>query len=213
MRSLACGHCSTPFRPTITALPCPSSTTPSPIPCTIRYCNRLCLTRAQSTHPLLCPASNPASTALLTFARRAEWLALHALAQTTAKLVLACQASADEGEARRAWDVFVSLAVLSIEERSRGAGLEPDTGTWRRAWRVYVHAFGGRSAGAGTGGEGPKTTEAEVKALKRLVKRSVSEVLGSEAEEELWSYEGFLRGLGRMSLSECIQPYLPSNSD
>lgn len=122
-------------------------------------------------------------------------MALHALAQATAKVVLACQPqpqsqSQDANAAIEAWDVLASLAVLSLEDRCRASGLEPDRAAWKKAWRTFGHAFKEPS------------TEPERKALRRLVKKSVGEVLGDQVEEELLGYEGFLRGLGRMSLSE-----------
>ena len=52
---------------------------------------RLCLKRSEKTHPLLCPAQNPASVPLLTFARKRVWMALHVLARCTACLLLAHQ--------------------------------------------------------------------------------------------------------------------------
>lgn len=127
-------------------------------------------------------------------------MALHALAQAAAKVVLACQPQAQDGAAKEAWDIISSLAVLSLEDRCKTSGLEPDQAMWKRAWRTFSSALK------------EPASEKEKKALKKIVKREVGEVLGATVEEELWEYEGFLRGLGRMSLSKSfyffLQPFL-----
>ena len=87
----------------------------------MRYCNRLCLKRSRTTHPLLCAAQNPASVPLLKFARRAEWQALHALAQLTSRILLANQLQTDH-ELKNDWEVVKGLAVLGMEERFKDAG-------------------------------------------------------------------------------------------
>src|SRR5580698_9442622 len=89
--SQACAHCTTPLTERLSSSlvqRCPS--TPSGA-CPARFCNRLCLRRSETTHPLLCPAQNPASVPLLAFARKHAWMALHALTQCTARLLLAHQ--------------------------------------------------------------------------------------------------------------------------
>jgi hypothetical protein len=86
------------------------------------------------THPLLCPTQNPASIPLLTFARKHVWMALHALAQCTARLLLAHQQkqgrqrvgiSSHDGEEeeqgmRKDWRVYCTLADLGMEKRVKG---------------------------------------------------------------------------------------------
>ena len=90
----------------------------------------------RKTHPLLCPAQNPASIPLLTFARKHAWMALHALAQCTAGLLLAYQQQKkQQGRQQRAgigshdgeevgvredWSVYCALAGLGMEERVKG---------------------------------------------------------------------------------------------
>ena len=81
MSSHACGHCSTPLTASPLVVPCNASAGAGAVACPVRFCSRLCLARAVRTHPLLCAARNPASAPLLHFARRSEWMALHALAQ------------------------------------------------------------------------------------------------------------------------------------
>jgi hypothetical protein len=107
--------------------------------CPARFCNRLCLKRSEKTHPLLCPAQNPASVSLLAFARKHAWMALHALAQCTARLLLAHQqkqgrqragsgggggggggGEEEEEGMREDWSVYCALADLGMEERVKG---------------------------------------------------------------------------------------------
>ena len=113
-------------------LHCPTtSSTTSSASFPARFCNRLCLKRSEKSHPLLCPAQNPASVPLLTFARKHVWMALHALAQCTARLLLAHQqkqgrqragiSSRDNEEGMREdWSVYCVLADLGMEERVKG---------------------------------------------------------------------------------------------
>jgi hypothetical protein len=82
--------------------------------------------------PLLCIAQNPASVPLLTFARKHVWMALHALAQCTARLLLAHQQKQgrqwagitsldnEEDGMRKDWSVYCALADLGMEERVKG---------------------------------------------------------------------------------------------
>lgn len=88
----------------------------------MRYCNRLCLKRSNATHPLLCPAQNPASVPLLTFARKTEWIALHAISQCTSRILLANQRQGGEDVFKADWEVVKGLAVLGIEERFKVTG-------------------------------------------------------------------------------------------
>ena len=145
LASRACAHCTTPLTNhhlTSFILHCPttSSTTSTGGACPARFCNRLCLKRSEKTHPLLCPAQNPASVPLLTFARKHVWMALHALAQCTARLLLAHQQKqkpgpqraeigshdSEEGGMGEDWSVYCALADLGMEERVKGG------------WCVYV---------------------------------------------------------------------------
>ena len=128
--SRACAHCTTPLTERLlssSSLVQRCTTTSSA--CPARFCNRLCLKRSETTHPLLCPAQNPASVPLLAFARKQSWMALHALARCTARLLLAHQqqgrqragggGSESEGMAND-WRVYCALADLGMEDRARG---------------------------------------------------------------------------------------------
>ena len=159
--------------------------------------------QSERVHPLLCPARNPASVPLLAFARQAGWIAVHALAQCTSRLLLAAQA--DDGSLEADQQVLQSLAVLGMEERFRALrwvhtagpfggdnsycgsdqGVEPDRETWHRAFELYIQAFNApESAG-------------EQKKLAKILRRPIPETL----HREFFKYDAFLRGLGRMSLS------------
>jgi len=130
-RSAVCGHCVTPLTGGPLVMRCPAS------PCPLRFCTRLCLARAVPTHPLLCAVQNPASVPLLAFARRAEWMALHALAQCSARVLLAAQAD-DAAVLAQDWGVVRALAVLGMEERVRGSlYVHPPLFLPRRSRRLF----------------------------------------------------------------------------
>ena len=133
--SRACAYCTTPLTERLLSSSslvqrCPTTSSA----CPARFCNRLCLKRSEKTHPLLCPAQNPASVPLLAFARKQTWLALHALARCTARLLLAHQQQGRQragggGESEGIgddWRVYCALADLGMEERAKGS------------WCVYV---------------------------------------------------------------------------
>ncbi|PCH43168.1 SET domain-containing protein [Wolfiporia cocos MD-104 SS10] len=182
--SRACMHCSTPLKDSVLVVTCPASS--SKTPCPARFCSRLCLSRSSRTHPLLCAAQNPASAPLLAFARRAEWMALHALAQCTARVLMTCQQ--DEAAWQDDWEFVRALAQLGMEERAKGAwmkGREPDRETWKKAFRLYVQAFR-EPLGA-----------AEQQKLARLLRKPLKQ----EIIDHFFNYDAFLLGLGRMSLN------------
>jgi hypothetical protein len=77
--------------------------------------------RSRATHPLLCSAQNPASIHLLTFARKNEWLAVHALAQCTSRILLDHQQGRVD-DLKSDWEVVKGLAVLGMEERFKDIG-------------------------------------------------------------------------------------------
>src|SRR5579863_6552655 len=128
--SRACAHCTTPLTERLLSSPllvqrCPATSSGA---CPARFCNRLCLKRSEVTHPLLCPAQNPASVPLLAFARKHEWMALHALAQCTARLLLAHQqqghqraGGGESGGMGDDWRVYCALAELGMEQRAKGS--------------------------------------------------------------------------------------------
>ncbi|OJA13935.1 hypothetical protein AZE42_01349 [Rhizopogon vesiculosus] len=185
LSSQACSFCSTIIRDySPLHIPCGASTTATP--CTAKFCNRLCRLQADKVHPLLCPARNPASVPLLAFARKAQWLALHALAQCTSRLLLASQK--DDATFDSDWEVVQSLAVLGMEERYqclRDQGLEPDRESWRRAFDLYLQAFK------------EPTFPIQQKKLVRMLKKQIPQ----ELQTGTFEYQAFLRGLGRMSLN------------
>ena len=112
--SAACSFCTTPLVPgSPLILGCPSS---SATHCNARFCNRLCLSRSAKTHPLLCPAQNPASVPLLKFAKEVQWMALHALTQITSRILLAHQQLDDLGVDTE-WQFVRALAEIGLEER------------------------------------------------------------------------------------------------
>lgn len=162
--------------------------------------------QSEKVHPLLCPARNPASVVLLKFARNAEWMALHALALCTSRLLLAAQR--DDGTFDEDLQVVQGLAELGMEERFRGLlcvssrqiavcilignlgrdkGVKPDRENWKKAHELYLLAF-----------KAPKASH-EQKKLARILKKPVPESI----EKDLFEYDAFLHGLGRMSLSQC----------
>lgn len=183
--SRACAFCSTIIRDhSPLHLPCRASTSSSSCPAI--FCNRLCRMQSDRVHPLLCPARNPASVPLLAFARKTEWLAVHALAQCTSRLLLASQA--DDESLNLDLQVVQSLAVLGMEERFRvliDQGVEPDRETWQKAFELYLQTF-----------KEPKTA-LEQKKLAKILRKPIPESL----QKELFGYDAFLRGLGRISLN------------
>ncbi|KAF8064044.1 hypothetical protein FPV67DRAFT_1782409 [Lyophyllum atratum] len=185
--SAACGFCSTPLEASSPlTLPCPAST--SQTYCTYRFCNRLCLSRSAKHHPLLCPAQNPASAPLMKMIKETRWMALHALAQCTSRVLLAGQRSAEEEDHN--WKIVTGFAELGMEERfkysfnSSGRG-EPERESWKKARNVFVQAF-----------QSPRSP-ADQKSLAKILKKPLNPVI----EKALFEYDGFLRGLGRMSLN------------
>ena len=114
IKSAACGYCTTPFTSDPLLInPCPASSSSNF--CPARFCNRLCLARSAKTHPLLCPAQNPASVPLIKYARESQWMALNALAQCTSRILLANQVG--EETLKADWVIVKGLAALGMEER------------------------------------------------------------------------------------------------
>ncbi|KAF7369831.1 Set-like protein [Mycena venus] len=182
----ACSQCTTLFASLSEARArCPH--------CPAAFCNALCRKRSEKTHPLLCAAQNPPSMTLLRWARSKEWMALHALIQCTARLLLANAA----GDAALAadWGVVRSFAVLGMEERARYSfRSEPDRETWKKAFELYRTAFHRPRREDG----GPKNLPDAEKRVASILRKP----LPAEIEAALFDYDtGFLRGLGRMSLN------------
>ena len=149
-------------------------------------------------------------------------MALYALAQCTARLLLAHHQKqglqraginsrdAEEEGMREDLSIYFALAELGMEERvregwcvcvlapsrfyahafalflfSRLNRVEPDRATWQAAHRAFTQAF-----------LTPEDT-VQQKKLVKLMKRP----LPKEVADALFTYEGFLHGLGCMSLS------------
>ncbi|KAG7095290.1 hypothetical protein E1B28_006059 [Marasmius oreades] len=195
VQSNACSHCTTPFSSTVsaslvTSCPSTSSFASSSNNCPARFCNRLCQARSAKHHPLLCPSQNPASIPLMKWTREIQWLALHALAQLTSRLMLANQI--DTKLAEEDWRTYSSLAQMSLADRVKYSLNDTDTHSdavnqpgWKKAFELYIQAF--RHPVSAT----------DQKKLIKLYKKP----LKPEIERELFEYDGFLRGLGRMSLN------------
>jgi len=221
MGSLACGYCTTPLNlESPLVIPCSaaasSSTTAMAMAtsCPIRFCNRLCLARSSKVHPLLCGVQNPASVPLLKYSRDCHWMALHALAHVTSRVMLVNGHS--EEAMRKEWEVVDSWAVLGMRERVKCSYLgyvgtflyfyfyfsfikfffgvvcilyrsaEPDHVVWEKGHQLYCQAF-----------KEPKT-QLEKKRLAKLLKKP----LPDDVDHALFDYEdGFLKMLGKMNLS------------
>lgn len=200
--SRVCAHCTTPFAQGTSSAAkliatCPGITASSH--CPARFCNRLCLARAQATHhPLLCPIQNPGGARLIKWARRREWLALHALTRVVARVLLSYQqpqrtgsgASAGSGVAEmEEMDVVRGWAAIGMEDRIKtGAfgGVEPDRETWKAAHEAFLQAF-----------REPLDTR-ERRSLAKILSKPIPE---SVSRELFVDYESFLFNLGRMSLN------------
>ncbi|KAJ7658862.1 hypothetical protein DFH06DRAFT_1327414 [Mycena polygramma] len=172
--------------------------------CPALFCNALCRKRAEKTHALFCAAQNPASQAFLRWTRAREWLALHALAQCTARLIFAH--AAGEAALKADWAVVRGFAALGMEERARYSFRlcapppacdvsEPDSETWKAAFALFCGAF-----------HRPRREEDGVKKdlpdEERKVAAILRKPLPAEIEKALFDYDtGFLYGLGRMSLN------------
>ncbi|KAF8574536.1 SET domain-containing protein [Ramaria rubella] len=179
--SLACTHCTTPLSDSRLIVSCPAAS-----PCLARFCNRLCLTKSMSIHPLLCRAQNPAVVPVIDLAKRSQWLGLHALVQQTARILLANEKGSDE--IKEQWKIVRGFAEMGMEDRIRENGQTTsarDRKSWENAHKLYMNAF-----------RSPIDTNHQKK-LSRLLKRP----LPDDIEAELFSYEAFLRGLGRMNLN------------
>ncbi|KAJ6578825.1 hypothetical protein DFH09DRAFT_1148416 [Mycena vulgaris] len=181
----ACGLCTTLFAH-------PSEARARCAFCPVMFCNALCRKRADKTHPLLCPAQNPASMELLRWVRSHEWMALAALVQCTTRLLLANAAGRTALTAD--WHVVCGFAVLGMEERARYSfRSEPDRATWKSAFELFCRAFH-----RPRGEEAAKNLTDEEKKVAAVLRKP----LPADVEAALFDYDaGFLRGLGRMSLN------------
>ncbi|KIO26379.1 hypothetical protein M407DRAFT_24343 [Tulasnella calospora MUT 4182] len=182
---LRCASCALPLpSPRSPPIPCPSQ-------CGLSWCNRLCLSRSKNAHAFLCLGQNPASTPLLDFVRSEKWIALGALSRLVA-LLLGEWAGGDGkiGEGKD-WSMLRSLAGLSLKERVKvlpnwQTTALADQQLWRRAHKLYVEAL-----------DKPSNPDA----AKKLSKLKKNKTLPPAIHEELFGYDSFLIGLGKMSLN------------
>lgn len=109
-------------------------------------------------------------------------MAPNALAHCIAKLILANEKGDDSDELKECRGFLSSLAEMSLEKRSENVGAKVDHELWRAAFEQLCKAF---------------REPIESNTLSRVVKRPLS----PELVPELFDYDAFLRGLGRMSLN------------
>ena len=158
-------HCTTPLTDSSLTVHCSASSSTSY--CPARFCNRLCHTRAQRVHPLLCNAQNPASAPLIKFARASSWMGLSALSQCTARLLLDHAVQGEDAKTfEDEWKVVGALATLGMEERSKN-GWYVDTRP--RSPRHWCSCYAGRAAPNLTRSSGRKHTSFMSKHSMRLV--------------------------------------------
>ncbi|KAF8521089.1 SET domain-containing protein [Hysterangium stoloniferum] len=178
--SLSCMHCTTPLSESRMVVSCPTA------PCVGRFCNRLCLAKSAMVHPYLCRGQNPGAAALLDLAKRSSWIGLHALAHQTAKVLAGNEKS--DGEREGQWRIVRGFAEMGMEDRVKENGQTAtprDRVAWENAHKVFMQAFR------------RPIDESHQKKLAKLTRLA----LPDDIENELFSYEGFLRGLGRMNLN------------
>jgi len=124
-------------------------------------------------------------------------MALHALVQCSTRLLLSGTApnpKQPEPSLDEEWVVFNSFASLSLADREAWLGshdhMHP---TWKEAFRLYRLALW------------DPPVDVDKKRLAKLSKRTFqsadTEALRKRFNEELFSYDAFLRNLGRMSLN------------
>lgn len=157
-------------------------------------------------HPLLCAALNPASVPLVAFARSRTWLAVHAVAQCIARLLM-------DHEQGRKQDLeedllfMRSLAQMNMEERwkimeyepfslrflltsdtvfFRPTSLKPDHAIWRTPYDLTQQAFLEPS--------NPR----DKKQLSKVLRKPIPEDL----QKFLFEYDSYLHLLSCMGLSE-----------
>ncbi|KAG8718588.1 SET domain-containing protein 5 [Ceratobasidium sp. 394] len=221
----ACAHCARAFTPSTPPLrvKCPHSeqTTSSPHTCRATFCSRLCLTRAGSTHSLLCPVANPACDLLLDFLQKRRWKAAVAFTKCVVRILAAWQddgsknkgtKGAEEGylDKDATLNTYQSFATLRSDKRWTHIN-ENDL-----ARAEFEKLYAAMQTALVQGLFLPPSTlddsetssrlkeiplverpPAHDKALKRLLKVPVPPAILIS----LFSREGVLEGLGKMSLN------------
>ncbi|KZO98483.1 SET domain-containing protein [Calocera viscosa TUFC12733] len=184
----ACQHCALPFVPAIPTLAVACSALNHG--CSAMFCSRLCLTRAQQAgHALLCRGRNPPSKDLLDFARKERWRAVLALSQAVARIMTSWERGESEGrEMLEAWGTF---ATLDQDVRAKTLpewefAQERHRALWNMAYDHFITAL-----------HPPDTDKSAQTRIRKIIKRPLPE----DVREALFSYRGFLRGLGRISLN------------
>lgn len=201
--SRRCASCALPMATSkFSPVPCPQG-------CRATWCSLVCSTRAKAAHPFLCPMQNPASVPLMQLARTEEWIALGAWARVVALLLGEWVTSPNVPVGTSAsWSMVRGLAAMSLRERLKALpnwyvvrlrapkmliDLFRQSSTlatevlWKKAHQHFIEAF-----------DAPP----DPASAKKLAKLKKSKALPPDIHQELFGYEDFLVGLGRMSLSE-----------
>ncbi|KAH7099037.1 hypothetical protein BKA62DRAFT_711182 [Auriculariales sp. MPI-PUGE-AT-0066] len=182
-RGNACAHCISQIKPgSSLIMTCPGSRLPdAPRPCSVRFCSRLCLQRAV-THPLICTAQNPSIIPLLLLSRELQWQALLALATCAARIVLAT----DELDQREAFEIYQSLAYVEPGSALWKQIIRPTEAQVQKGYDVYKAAL-------------VDTKDEQSALLRKTLKTAVP--LPENMHKELFTPEGYRRGIARMNLN------------
>ncbi|KZW03365.1 SET domain-containing protein [Exidia glandulosa HHB12029] len=170
-RGVLCAHCLTQLSATNLVQACAARGS-----CTARFCNRLCLQRAQATHPLLCSTQNPAGWEAMQKSKNKRWQAAYALLVVAAKMSLLGSAQ----ERTEAWAVWEALAFA-----------QPGTELWKQIMRPTEEDIARALKLQNAAFDNPK--------VPKLLKNAPA--LDEKTHEELFGDEGFRRGLSKVNLN------------
>ncbi|KAG8908244.1 SET domain-containing protein 5 [Tulasnella sp. 403] len=182
-----------------------------PHECSAVWCSRLCASRAKDSHPFLCTSQNPACIPLLHFVRDQTWIAASLWAKIVAILLAEWVENPATAGSGKAWHVMRSLAGMTLPERikrlpnwwvlfsvlqalllhltrseGRKAVAKSTKVLWDQAYAHYIQAF---------------DCPSDPTLAKKLNKLKKGRKIPPELHEELFSLDGFLLGLGKMSLN------------
>jgi hypothetical protein len=198
---------------TIFSRPNPPLSAPCPHCDTAHFCNRLCLSRAQTSashHDLLCPGQNPAAKDLLKVVHQQGARHLDAVAKIIA-LWRGEREMGQKGKAKeleqRVWHGMARInqerkeaerrewCVFGVERRSRLRSFVAENRhqEWRAAHELVTRTLN----------PGPEDTD--FKPFQRLIggsRRSRLEPLSLEEEERWFSYQSFLELLGTVGINQ-----------
>ena len=164
------------------------------------FCNRLCLSKAQSSahHPLLCPGQNKGALELLKYIHRNAARHLDA----TAKIVAKWRAG-DANVYQRVWEGMarVSLEKKEMERKewyvTGATGLtfrefvgEQRRKEWRTAHQLLINALN------------PPTTSPNYKSFQKLVTKGRKSPPSEEELDRWFSFNNFLELLGLASINQ-----------